>query len=94
MVDPAAAHLAARLRTAVKDQALSGLDTAGEVERLTGKRPTRTWLSRRTNPHGKRFQPLIRISPDLFTLAQVLNLDPLDLIEDAVRATLACATKE
>jgi hypothetical protein len=94
MVDPAAAHLAAQLRTAVKDQALSGPDIAEKVERLTGTRPDLTWVSRRTNPNSKRFQPLIRVSPDLEVLCLALGLDPMDLIEDAVRATRAVATEE
>lgn len=93
MADTSAARLAATLRAAAKDQALSGSDLADRIERLTGKRPSAAWISRRLGAThdsdesgtGRLRYPLIRISPDLFTLATVLGLDPMDLIEDAVR---------
>jgi hypothetical protein len=65
----------------MKDQALSGADLADRVERLTGDRPSPVWVSRRLL--GVR--PLIRVSEDLFVIAAALELDPMDLVEDAVR---------
>lgn len=85
MPDSPAALLATRLRNAMKDQALNGAGLADRVERLTGVRPSPDWVSRRVNDDAVRFQPLIRISRDLFTLADALDLDPMDLIEDVVR---------
>ncbi len=85
--DSPAALLAARLRTAAKDQALSGSDIADRVERLTGVRPSATWLSRRVGTAADPV-PLLRVSPDLFVLAGVLGLDPMDLIEDVLRSSV------
>jgi hypothetical protein len=68
----------------MKDQALNGSDLADRVERLTGERPNAMRVSRWTNPYGSG-RPLIRISPDLAVVAAALNLDPVELICDAVR---------
>lgn len=81
MINPSAARLAAQLRVAAKAQSLRNSDLADRVGGLTDRRITDVWVSRRLN--GSR--PLIRISPDLFVLAAALELDPMDLIEDAVR---------
>lgn len=89
MADRAAAHLAARLRTAMKDQALRGREVADRIERLTGDRPSEVWVSRRTNPDGVKFVPLLKVSDDMFVIAAALDLDPMDLIEDAVRLAVA-----
>lgn len=84
MPNPEAARLAEALRAAMKDQALNGADLADRVERLTGERPNAMRVSRWTNPY-RSGRPLIRISPDLAVVAAALNLDPVELICDAVR---------
>jgi transcriptional regulator with XRE-family HTH domain len=79
--NPEAARLADTLRAAMKSQSLSGSDLADEIERLTGGRPSAMQVSRWLR--GER--PLIRVSPDLTLIAGALNLDPVELICDAVR---------
>lgn len=76
--NPEAARLADKLRTAMKDRALRGPAIADEVERLTGERPkfAAQWISRRLS--GAK--PLIRVSPDLYVLAEIAGLDPVALI--------------
>jgi hypothetical protein len=66
----------------MKDRALHGPAIADEVERLTGVRPAYAaqWISRRLS--GTK--PLIRIHPDLYVLAEVAGLDPMELIVGAL----------
>lgn len=84
MDDSAAARLAGSLRTAMKDQALNGAGLQDRIERLTGDRPTPTWVSRRLG--GSRLQPLIKVDPDLFVIARALEIDRHALIEMVVAA--------
>jgi hypothetical protein len=80
--NPEAARLADKLRTAMKDRALRGPAIADEVERLTGERPkfAAQWISRRLS--GEK--ALIRVSPDLYVLAEIAGLDPVELIVGAL----------
>jgi hypothetical protein len=81
MHETSAARLAALLRAAKKAQTLRGADIADRVEGLTGERPTETQVSRWLT--GRK--PLLAVSDDLFVIAAALELDPMDLIEDAIR---------
>jgi hypothetical protein len=67
----------------MKDRALRGPAIADEVERLTGERPkfAAQWISRRLS--GEK--ALIRVSPDLYVLAEIAGLDPIDLIFTTLR---------
>jgi hypothetical protein len=85
--NPAAARLAKALRDAMKDQALRVSDVAKRIERLTGVRPEYMWVSRATSDHG--YPQLIRVHPDLAMLARALDLDPLQLVIDAISPELA-----
>lgn len=81
MHETSAARLAAQLRAAKEVQALRGVDIADRVEGLTGDRPSELEISRWLT--GRK--PLLAVSEDLFTIAAALELDPMDLIEDAIR---------
>lgn len=67
----AAARLAASLRAVMKDQALRGPVLADRIERLTAKRPSLVWVSRRLSGRKR----LITVDPDLFVIAQALEVD-------------------
>ena len=86
MNDTAAARLAASLRTAMKDQALNGAGLADRIERLTGIRPSPQWVSRRLG--GVRMKPMIQVDPDLFIIAQALNINRETLIAMTTEAVL------
>lgn len=75
-----AARLAEALRAAKKAQSLSGTKIAEQIERLTGSRPSAMGMTRRL--HGR--VPLIRVSPELFALADILDLDVEQLVLDAL----------
>lgn len=81
-----AARVGAALRSAMKDRPLTGRELAAGVARLTG-RPQREWnVSNRLT--GRR--PLVTVSDDLFAYAKVLDVDPVQLVADAMREHLAC----
>lgn len=85
MPDSAAARIAEALRTAMKAQSLNGADLADRIERLTGTRPSPTWVSRRLG--GRRIKGLVDVDPDLFVIARALeiNRDELtQLVTDAI----------
>lgn len=86
----AAARLAAQLRSAMKDQALSGRELAARVERLTGKPFPEQYVSRRLAPTADR--PLITIPEHLRYFAQVLGLDLGKLVKDAIDNEDRCPT--
>ncbi len=70
------ARVAEMLRTGKKHQGLSDARIADEIERLTGSRPGPMWASRRL--HGS--VPLLKISPDLCALADIMGLNLIDVI--------------
>jgi hypothetical protein len=89
MDDSAAARLADRLRAGMKVRALSGAELARQVGRLTGDgEPDRMWVSRRIGM-AKHPVSLMTVSPDLFAIAEVLQLDPVDLVAGAMRDAMA-----
>lgn len=107
MNDSAAARLADSLRTAMKDQALNGAGLADRIERLTGSRPTPTWISRRLGAPAvtegsagseqagrSRAHALIRVDESLFVLARALEVDRATLIEMVTAAIFGDAEQE
>lgn len=79
-------RLAASLRTAKKDQALNGADIAERAGRLAGKSFTETWVSRRLTGRKR----LVTVDPDLFVLAQALNVgrdELIAMVTDAIFGT-------
>lgn len=92
MDETAAARLAASLRTAMKDQALNGAGLADRIERLTGSRPTPQWVSRRVG--GSWRKAMIQVDPDLFVLAEALDINREDLTALIVDAVLGSVPGE
>jgi hypothetical protein len=80
-----AERVATRIRAAMKDQALSGRALARDVARLTSRPYHEVYVSRRLN--GDR--PLITITEDLIHYARALDLDPVQLVTDALRDAIA-----
>lgn len=84
----AAAQIAATLRQAIKDQALSGREVARRIGRLTGREYPDQYVSRRLSESNGR--PLITVSDDLWRLAAVTGLDGRKLIADAILGADIC----
>jgi hypothetical protein len=69
----------------MKDRSLRGPAIADEIERLTGERPkfAAQWISRRLS--GEKL--MLRVSPDLYVLAKIAGIDPIELIVAALTET-------
>ena len=80
--NPAAARLTKAMRDAMKHQGLSVSDLADVIGRQTGVRCDPQWVYKVTGDYD--YPVLIRVSPHLATLARALNLDPVQLVVDAV----------
>lgn len=81
MENDVARLVAGQLRTGMKDRALSGVQLADEIERLTGARPSKMQVSRWLNA----VKQLARVDPDLYPLCRALGLDPAVVVADAIR---------
>jgi hypothetical protein len=74
----------------MKAQSLSGRELANRVGRLLGRPYNEQNVSRRLTPSSTR--PLFTISEDLRTYCAVLQLDPADVIAEAIRNEDRCPT--
>jgi hypothetical protein len=66
----------------MKDQALRGPTLADRIERLTAQRPSLVWVSRRLSGRKR----MISVDPDLFVIAQAMEIDREALIGIVVAA--------
>lgn len=82
-MQPVAARLAAQIRSAMKQQGLSGREFAVRVERLLGRPFPEQYVSRRLSPAGDR--PLVTISDAARAMCTVLDLDLADEMCQAIR---------
>lgn len=81
----AADRIATALLDARNAKDMNGTDIADRIEGLTGVRPSPTWVSRRTGTAAKRVA-LLTVDPDLFLIAQALEIDREGLIEIVTEA--------
>lgn len=78
----AAARLAAHIRQAMKDQALSRRELAKRVGRLRGRPYAAQNVSRRLIADNDR--PMIIVADEFWQYCQELSLDPAEIIYDSV----------
>ncbi len=82
MRNEAARLVVEQLRARMKDQALSGVQLADEIERITGARPSAVQVARWVGGANQ----LLRINPAFYAVTAALGLDPIEVLTDIAEA--------